>query len=127
MVLAAVGHALAHVVRASDCPARWGGEEFVVALPSTQIEGGLVAAEKLRSALESLLIVSPSGDAIPITASFGVAVCRSGDTIDALIDRADRAMYAAKSGGRNRVVREAPTEEALPDGDRGHASAHSPL
>lgn len=123
-VLTAVGHALAHIGRASDCPARWGGEEFVVALPSTNIDGGLIAAEKLRSALESLVISSSSGARIPITASFGVASCRGTDTIEALIDRADRAMYAAKSGGRNRVVREALPDEAGPEENGERATAH---
>ena len=98
------GH-LQQVVRTSDIAARWGGEEFVVALTSTDAEGARCFAERLRASIEALAVLDPTtGNRVPITASIGVACYRSGESLDALVDRADRAMYAAKSGGRNRAV-----------------------
>jgi two-component system cell cycle response regulator len=102
-VLAAVGGLLRTCLRTPDLPARWGGEEFVVALPSTDLEGATVVAERVRQAIQGFAI-NHAGATIPITASVGVATLRGGESLDALIDRADRAMYEAKGGGRNRVV-----------------------
>jgi two-component system, cell cycle response regulator len=102
-VLAFVGQLLPKAVRSCDVVARWGGEEFVLALPSTPLAGAMLVAERARRDLEAASVQNSSGTAIPVTASFGVAQLISGESIDQLIDRADRAMYAAKSGGRNRV------------------------
>jgi diguanylate cyclase (GGDEF)-like protein len=83
--------------------ARWGGEEFVCLLPGTDEWGAILAAEKLRSAIEQLSIES-AGRAIPVTASVGVSSVDSDDRVldDALL-RADRALYRAKNDGRNCV------------------------
>jgi diguanylate cyclase (GGDEF)-like protein len=91
------------VFRSSDLFARWGGEEFVCLLPGTDEWGAILAAEKLRSAVEQLSIVS-GGKAIPVTASIGVSLVGSDDRLmyDALL-RADRAVYRAKNDGRNCV------------------------
>ena len=105
LVLSSVGRLLAGSVRSCDVVARWGGEEFVLALPSTALDGAFQVAERARRDLENASIVGQLGKAIPVTASFGVAQLRKGESIDTLIDRADRAMYEAKSGGRNRVIR----------------------
>jgi diguanylate cyclase (GGDEF)-like protein len=105
LVLASGGRLLAGSVRNCDVVARWGGEEFVLALPSTPLAGAVEVAERVRRDLEGASMVAQSGLAIPLTASFGVAQLRKCESIDALIDRADRAMYEAKIGGRNRVVR----------------------
>ena len=70
-------------------------------------------AERARRELESANILTPSGQAVPVTASLGVAELRKGESIDTLIDRADRAMYEAKSGGRNRVMRAVEPGEDL--------------
>lgn len=102
-VLSAVGAALARSLRTTDFAARWGGEEFVVALTSTNLESGLTVAERTRRIIEELLIEDASGHRIPVTASVGLTELRRGDGVDQLMDRADRAMYAAKFGGRNRV------------------------
>lgn len=100
-VLAAVGVVLATHVRASDFVGRIGGEEFLVLLPDTLAAAALDVAEKLRAAVAALAV---SGVDRQITASFGVALHPDAALdADALLRAADRAMYAAKTGGRNRV------------------------
>ena len=106
-VLAAAGASLVKQARKGDLLARWGGEEFVIALRATDATGALHAAERLRKTISDLMVKSPDGDIIPTTVSIGVAAYRPGESLEALIDRADRAMYRAKSGGRNRVVTDA--------------------
>lgn len=103
-VLSALGRLLHSTLRTCDIVARWGGEEFVLLLPSTSLDGGEQAAERLRERLAASVIKDSSGESIPVTASFGVAAYRNGETLEQVVDRADRAMYLAKSGGRNRVV-----------------------
>jgi diguanylate cyclase (GGDEF)-like protein len=99
--LAAVGELLQTDVRASDYAGRYGGEEFLVLLPDTGREGALVLAEKLRRAVENIMLPGMEGK---ISASFGVASLPTdvGDG-DALVRLADRALLAAKTAGRNRV------------------------
>lgn len=91
-------------VRETDLVARWGGEEFVVSYLSTGREGALVAAEHLRSAIERLVIRDDNGEPIRVTASIGLAEHLPGESLESLVDRADRAMYASKVAGRNRVT-----------------------
>lgn len=91
------------VFRSSDLFVRWGGEEFVCLLPRTDEWGAILAAEKLRSAIEQLSIFS-GGRALPVTASIGVASIDSTDqAMDSALLRADNALYRAKDCGRNRV------------------------
>jgi diguanylate cyclase (GGDEF)-like protein len=104
MVLTAIGTLLSRALRTCDILARWGGEEFVLVLPSTGLEGAEQTAERVREMLEKASIKDGNGDVIPVTASFGVAGYMPGENLEQVIDRADRAMYRAKSGGRNRVV-----------------------
>jgi len=103
-VLAALSRLMGSLVRSCDVVARWGGEEFVVALPSTKLDGASLVADRIRAALEALPITDPSGQILNVTASLGVAELEAGETLDQVVDRADRAMYAAKSAGRNRVL-----------------------
>jgi diguanylate cyclase (GGDEF)-like protein len=100
-VLASVGAAVAAAVRESDFVGRYGGEEFVALLPDTDVDGGATLAEKLRLVIEGLEI--PDLDR-RLSASFGVAVL-PGDAVtgEQLLRAADRALYAAKNAGRNRV------------------------
>jgi two-component system cell cycle response regulator len=107
-VLAALGKLLNRAVRTCDVVARWGGEEFVLVLPSTRTEGAEQVAERVRELLEDAVINDNKGERIPVTASFGVATYTVGETLEQVIDRADRAMYLAKSGGRNRVICDHP-------------------
>jgi two-component system cell cycle response regulator len=116
-VLAALGALLQRQLRTPDLPARWGGEEFVVALPNTDGAGGKVVAERLRRAVEALAI-EQDGTPIAVSASFGVASFRPGESLESLVDRADRAMYTAKFNGRNQVMSEEPLGEEQPTGSR---------
>jgi two-component system, cell cycle response regulator len=103
-VLAALGAMLGPALRKSDLSARWGGEEFVIALTSTEIEGGRLVAERVRQEIEELVVRDGNGERIPVTASVGLACLLPGELTHALIDRADKAMYGAKVAGRNRLV-----------------------
>ena len=109
-VLAAVGETLNSALRASDFAGRYGGEEFLILLPDTDSEGAIDAAEKVRAAIA--MIDVPQVDR-EITASLGVAVFPT-DALDAdtLVRMADRALYAAKGAGRNRVELAMPSSDA---------------
>jgi diguanylate cyclase (GGDEF)-like protein len=100
-LLAAVGDVASSTTRASDFVARFGGEEFIVILSNTDLEGAMVACDKLRLAIHGLRI--PGVGQSP-SASFGVAVFPDdGADPEELVRGADRALYAAKSAGRNCV------------------------
>ena len=80
---------------------RYGGEEFVVLCPSTNLEQGIKRAERLRTALDG---TSLGGiDCLKVTASFGIAQSEPGDSVDSILGRADRALYSAKGHGRNQT------------------------
>ncbi len=104
-LLRQLGDLLRQEVRSVDLVARYGGEEFVIVLPDTDLEGGLVFAERLRQRV-SEVDFSEAGDPLEITVSIGVAsVARGEDPIspESLVARADEALYRAKNEGRNRV------------------------
>lgn len=109
VVLRELAARLRERVRREDVVGRWGGEEFVVALPETTPAGAAAVAESLRAAIAGTAIEA-GGDALDITVSIGVAAW-TGAALDDLVADADRALYAAKAGGRDRVVLE-------PAGDR---------
>ncbi|HEY4011832.1 MAG TPA: diguanylate cyclase [Polyangiaceae bacterium] len=102
-VLSALARLLTSSVRSCDVVARWGGEEFVIAVPSTSQDGAMLLAERIRQGVEEHEIVDANGHRVQVTASFGVAQLAGHESLEELIDRADRAMYGAKSAGRNRV------------------------
>jgi two-component system cell cycle response regulator len=103
-VLQGVARVLSSIARKSDFVARWGGEEFVVALAQTAEAGARVAAERVRRAIADAKYVLPNGTDHRATASVGLASAESADWhLDDLLGRADKAMYAAKHRGRNRV------------------------
>jgi diguanylate cyclase (GGDEF)-like protein len=98
--VAAVGNAM---LRSGDLFARLGGEEFVCMLPRTDEWGAVMAAEKLRAAVERLSILS-GARLIPVTVSIGVSsVTKTDRTVDSALRRADQALYRAKNDGRNCV------------------------
>jgi len=102
-VLRALGALLRRHLRVSDLAARWGGEEFVMALTSTDLSGARLAAERLRQSVEEMVVEDDKGERIPVSASIGLAMLHVGETWEKLMTRADHAMYAAKGSGRNRV------------------------
>jgi two-component system cell cycle response regulator len=93
-------------VRSVDLVGRLGGEEFVVVMPETNLSGAAVVADRLRLAVcDEAFNLPANGELIPVTISIGVAITAPGeDTLEGLLKRADEALYAAKNGGRNRVV-----------------------
>jgi two-component system cell cycle response regulator len=104
-VLAALGVHVAKLVRTEDVVARYGGEEFAVLCRQTDVDKAALLAERIRSAIEHLEIVF-AGDRIPITVSMGVSMIPDSrvEDVDTFISVTDAALYAAKHGGRNRVV-----------------------
>ncbi len=102
---------LQDTVRDIDLAGRWGGEEFLLILPGTDLAGGVQVAERIRAGLAGRIVLSPDGSPIPVTASFGVAATPPATTAAELFSAADAALYEAKRNGKNRVER-AP--EAVP-------------
>ena len=126
-VLAAVAEVLRKTSRQLDEAARWGGEEFAVLLPQTDLDGAAELAERMREEVERLRVPNlEGGEDVRITGSFGVACLpANAGSKEGLVHAADIAMYRAKRNGKNRVERadENPEEEgeieeveALPQG-----------
>ena len=107
-VLRLVAMTLKSNIKGQDTAARYGGEEFAAILPSTDLDGAMIVADNVRKAIQAkeLLKRSTNEKLGRITASFGVAMYRQGDTASTLIERADRCLYAAKHAGRNRALSE---------------------
>lgn len=110
--LVGAAEALKDSLREQDMAARWGGEEFLLILPGTDLEGGLIVAEKIRKRLAGK-VFGVAGNMIRLTVSIGVSVYR-GEGVDPAIKAADAALYAAKRAGRNRVVCEKAAHEDEP-------------
>lgn len=101
-VLVAVAQSIASTVRRSDLLFRFGGEEFVVLASHTGHDGAMLLAERVRENIAAL--ASIRGRRVDLSVSVGVAEIADGDDSDSLFERADRALYRAKNGGRNRCV-----------------------
>jgi diguanylate cyclase len=104
-VLKSVAQAIRSCVKGRDLVARYGGEEFAVMLPATALPGAIALAEQIRATIAGARIRrgNTSERIGAITVSVGVSSWKPGESIDALIERADRALYRSKSEGRNRV------------------------
>jgi diguanylate cyclase (GGDEF)-like protein len=89
-------------LRDVDLAGRWGGEEFLLVLPGTDLAGGAQVAERIRAALANRMVLV-DGTPIPVTASFGVAAVPPEKTASELFAAADTALYEAKRAGKNRV------------------------
>jgi diguanylate cyclase (GGDEF)-like protein len=94
---------LEETVREVDLAGRWGGEEFLLILPGTDLSGGAQVADRIRVALTGRIVLSADGSPIPVTASFGVAATPPASTAAELFSAADAALYEAKRNGKNRV------------------------
>jgi diguanylate cyclase (GGDEF)-like protein len=108
-LLRQIANAVQSELRATDVPARYGGDEFIVLLPETPPKGAMDVAERIRNAIASRPLAI-NGQNVAATVSVGIACYpEDGRTLDALATRADRALYQAKQEGRNRVVRFKPS------------------
>jgi len=102
-VLAAVGVRMRDVLRGSDLKCRYGGEEFLVLLPETPLEGAKRVADTMRREIAEM-VVTWRDERLHVTASFGVTVAMPSEIdVEAIIGRADTALYRAKDQGRNCV------------------------
>jgi diguanylate cyclase len=104
-VLRFVAKSISNQVKGSDFPARFGGEEFVVLLPETTMNGAAVVAENIRKFFNSAHLKghTSSQDLGKVTVSIGVTECRGSEELYELLERVDGALYKAKHSGRNRV------------------------
>ncbi len=107
-VLVEFAETLREVVREIDLPSRWGGEEFGIVLPGTDLEGAAHLAERARTAFEERTILAPDGTRIHVTVSFGVAAFPESAGSDNIVAAADGALYEAKRAGKNQVVTARP-------------------
>jgi diguanylate cyclase (GGDEF)-like protein len=103
VVLREFAAVLRETVREADVAGRWGGEEFLLLLPGTDLEGGVLLAERIRDLICGRTILSPEGNPITITCSFGIASYPAVRDPATLLAAADEALYRAKRNGRNRV------------------------
>lgn len=102
-VIAAIGQRLISLLRKYDLAGRYGGEEFFVILPNTNLQQAIVIAERFRLQLQDNPVIFNRSE-MEITASFGVARYHAGETRESWVSRTDANMYRAKQTGRNRVV-----------------------
>jgi diguanylate cyclase (GGDEF)-like protein len=102
LAIHAVATQISALTRSIDGTARIGGEEFVVILPDTDIEGASIVANRIRLGIEGLTLPTHR-DILRVTISAGVAARHENETYSELFDRADSALYASKRLGRNRV------------------------
>jgi diguanylate cyclase (GGDEF)-like protein len=100
VVLKTFAEASRQVLRATDVLARWGGEEFLLMLPATKPDHALLSVERLRAHLANVSFDSID-PGLKVTFSAGLSGCTDDDVLDACIERADQAMYLAKTQGRN--------------------------
>jgi diguanylate cyclase (GGDEF)-like protein len=103
VVIRQVGRIISEAIRTTDKVARFGGEEFVALLRETDLKGAAIFADRIRQTVANT-VFEPEGQCLRATISIGMAEAEFTDgDIDHTIERADRALYAAKSGGRNCV------------------------
>jgi len=102
IILKEVANIIKSTIRNSDICGRFGGEEFIVVLPNTKLSGAMRLAERIRENIEKNKFVFKNKK-IPITISIGITSASKNDSLFSLIERADEALYEAKSKGRNKV------------------------
>ena len=105
LVLVTIAQVLKEALRAQDSVGRWGGEEFLILLPDTDLDGAAVVAEKLRAAVEKASLAF-DGQSLKVTMTFGIATHAGTASVDDCVRRADEALYAGKSLGKNCVTSE---------------------
>jgi diguanylate cyclase (GGDEF)-like protein len=105
-VLQTVSTTIRSTMRNTDFCGRYGGEEFVLVLIQTNLKEAMICIERMRTNIEKCVFPS-IGDGFRVTASIGLSEYQMREAVETLIARADRALYRAKEGGRNRVEYEA--------------------
>jgi diguanylate cyclase len=110
-ILILIAEKCREIIRSNDFIGRYGGEEFVVILPSSSLRNGVKRGRQINKAISDArykhtLHGTDTGITLRITVSIGVSVFRKGDTSEMVIERADKALYAAKDAGKNQVVSE---------------------
>ena len=116
-----VSDVLNQQLRESDIVGRFGGEEFILVLKNASLEKALQVAERCRSAIQELEIMSDEGEVIHVTASFGIAISHPELRPQQLLSQADKALYFAKASGRNLVKSYHHTIEAHTESDQVQA------
>jgi diguanylate cyclase (GGDEF)-like protein len=101
-VLRGVSDVIRNNLRSVDLYGRFGGEEFLIIMTQTDIQGALLCAKRVRAAVEQKRFPAVGND-FRVTVSLGLTDYRGNEKIDSMIARADKALYRAKDGGRNRV------------------------
>jgi diguanylate cyclase (GGDEF)-like protein len=102
-LLRTVASVLRDTIREADLAGRWGGEEFVLLLPGTDVDGAVRLAERIRAELATRTVAASGGGRVGVTCSFGVAQHEPGIDARTLVAAADQALYDAKRAGKNRV------------------------
>ena len=115
-VLKEIAALVKRLLRKTDLLGRYGGEEFCIALPGTDLPEAIAKAEEIRREIANHHFLF-DGNTIPVTTSLGVSVldnAADGNTVDSIVKRADANLYQAKQQGRNRVVSDSPQANAAP-------------
>jgi len=123
-VLAVASAVILRTLRATDTAGRYGGEEFLLVLPGTDIAGAHALAERVRAAIEETEFDVGAEAAYPVRVSVGVAAHSDGQGVEGLVAAADEALYEAKAAGRNRVVAAGDTLRALDSAEGKTRPAH---
>jgi two-component system cell cycle response regulator len=103
-VLREIGNRIVRNIRGIDMACRYGGEEFVVLMPDTDLDAAEVVANRLLQAIGGKPVTTKEGLSLTVTCSIGCTSQGAGDTAESLLKRADDALYEAKNGGRNRII-----------------------
>jgi len=111
-VISEIGRIILKRVRETDIAIRYGGEEFLIILPSnmSNMTSAKIVAERIREDVAKFRLKLPSGEEVKVTISGGAASCGKGENIDLVIERADGYLYQAKRSGRNRIITEGSSE-----------------
>jgi diguanylate cyclase len=104
-VLRAFAEEAGAAMRGTDTIGRWGGEEFLIIFPGNTADEAAQGAARLCERVAAAVVAAPGGEALSFTVSIGLTEHLPPESVEATVERADRAMYQAKSQGRNRVVR----------------------
>lgn len=112
-ILKMVSKLLTDYIKGKDIASRFGGEEFILILPQTSLEGAYILAEQIRLSLQKKTwTIKDTGKSIgQISVSLGIALYKIGESVDTVIKRADTALYHAKNTGRNKTITECNIEQ----------------